>query len=88
MTRADLEAAAAEKYPHYVAPTWDEGATKEDVMPSVDASWQNAEADMQRAAYIRGRLDQAEADAQLILGTPGGSWEGNRFAAAIRKGVE
>lgn len=65
MSRVDLEAAAAEKYPHYVTPTWEEGATKEDVLPSIDAEWQNAEADMQRAAYIRGRLDQAEADARI-----------------------
>lgn len=86
MSRADIEAAAEEKYPHYVAPTWDEGATRGDVMPSVDASWQNAEVDMQRAAYIQGRLDQAEADARIAehMVYDGG----NRIAAEIRKGVE
>jgi len=68
VTRADLEAAAAGRYPHYVPPTWEEGATKEDVVPSIDAEWQNAEADMQRAAYIQGRLDQAEADARIAEG--------------------
>jgi hypothetical protein len=90
-SRADLEAAAAEKYPHYVTPTWEDGATKEDVVPSFDAEWQNAEADMQRAAYIQGRLDQAEADAQIADGR---MHPDSRecvicdIAAEIRKGVE
>lgn len=61
----------------------------------------SARAEWERAAYVRGRLDQAEADAQIAEARP---FEGVMFytsyhqdgyedardeiAAAIRKGVE
>lgn len=48
MSRADLEAAAAEKYP--------------DAHPYSGRSYAEAR---ERAAYIQGRLDQAEADARI-----------------------
>jgi len=50
-------------------------------------------AEWERAAYIRGRLDQAEADAGIAESNPGieegyGVWHAMRIAQAIRKGVE
>jgi len=51
MTRAEIEAAAKEKYP-YSRPFTEA------------AAWATA----QRAAYIQGRLDQAEADARIAEG--------------------
>lgn len=79
MTRADLEAAAAERYPD--AADW-------------EFVGQGSRAG-QRAAYVRGRLDQAEADARIFdgwhLGDKGSKrkyeWL-ERIAAAIREGVE
>lgn len=76
MTRADLEAAAEEKYP-YSRP-FTEFATL---------------ASAQRAAYIQGRLDQAEADkriAESIHAYRGSveQWAAREIAAEIEKGVE
>lgn len=76
MTRADLEAAAKEKYP-YSRPFTD------------SATFASA----QRAAYIRGRLDQAEADARIAesIHAYRGSveqWAAREIAAAIEKGVQ
>lgn len=88
MSRAELEAAAKEKYP---AMRPDE---EELTYP------RSALREFQRAAYIQGRLDQAEADARIAEGRHDVGWEGNpiwtarypddgrRIAAAIRKGVE
>lgn len=77
MSRADLEAAAEEKYPlaEGYGPTFNRVRRK------------------QRAAYIRGRLDQAEEDARIAEGNPGieegyGVAHAIRIAAAIRKGVQ
>lgn len=92
MTRADLEAAAEEKY-----------GPKSD--PKVTKSTERLRAE-RRKAYIQGRLDQAEADAQIaeaetpwsIMGHPefdqkrvmasSIATERERIAAEIRKGVE
>lgn len=89
MGRADIEAAAKEKYPAL--------QSDEDYLtyPRI------ALREFQRAAYIRGRLDQAEADAriaeglQLAAGIEGPTDEdfaadarARTIAAAIRKGVE
>jgi len=52
MTRADLEAAAEEKYPE---------------RPE-DGPMVSALVGAERAAYIQGRLDQAEADAHIAEG--------------------
>lgn len=84
MSRAELEAAAAEKYP--ITNPYTEAA-----------AWATA----QRAAYIQGRLDQAEADAQIAEATQFGELlvamndidfaadaRARTIAAAIRKGVE
>lgn len=66
MTRADIEAAAEEKYPF----------------------------DFRRAAYIRGRLDQAEEDARIARSMSENEADGYygqacfEVAAAIEKGVE
>lgn len=84
MSRAELEAAAAERYPD--AADW-------------EFVGQGSRAG-QRAAYIRGRLDQAEADARVAegyrLGEPPFSGDAadlrdytrRGIAAAIRQGVE
>lgn len=72
MTRADLEAAAKEKYP--------------------DTEWSTpATLAAFRAAYIQGRLDQAEADARIAEAHRGSDHyvtARRAIAAAIRKGVE
>lgn len=57
---------AEEKYPDYIAPSWEDGATKGDAMPSVDASWQNAEADMQRAAFLAGWEAREEITEEMV----------------------
>lgn len=84
MSRADLEAAAEEKYP---------------VEWASDDHTASALADM-RAGYVQGRLDQAEADARIAEGRHDVGWEGRpimtalypcdgqSIAAAIRKGVQ
>ena len=81
MTRADLEAAAEEKY----GPKTD---------PTVTKSTDRLRAE-RRKAYVRGRLDQAEADAQIAeadFSQPTRMRRENYtredIAAAIRKGVE
>ena len=73
MSRADLEAAAEEKYP--------------------DTEWSTpATLAALREAYIRGRLDQAEADAQIARSMSENEADGYygqacfEVAAAIRKG--
>lgn len=81
MARADIEAAAEEKYP--------------------DTEWSTpATLAAFRAAYIQGRLDQAEADEQIAESLDFGPdgpplhqasrhrWGAKQAAAAIRKGVE
>lgn len=84
MSRADLEAAAEEKYP---------------VEWASDDHTASALADM-RSGYIQGRLDQAEADARIAEAfkperdrpdAPKPDWERvtvEIIAAAIRKGVQ
>ncbi len=81
MTRADLEAAAKEKWREYKAT----GAVKHHGRAKSHFI----------AAYIRGRLDQAEADAQIAKMWPlsreladGAATTGVVIAAEIRKGVE
>ena len=79
MTRADLEAAAEEKYPETEWST-----------PATLAAF--------RAAYIQGRLDQAEADKRIAEESSGGydqsDWRDvdeaarGRIAAEIQKGVQ
>ena len=83
MTRADIEAAAEEKYPDYEPHIGDRMQYPVEVI------------DRERAAYIRGRLDQAEADAQIAKMWPlsreladGAATTGVVIAAEIRKGVE
>lgn len=78
MSRADLEAAAAEKYPVNI-----ERHTGDDFDMNAN----------ERAAYIQGRLDQAEADARIAeqVHAYRGSveqWAAREIAAAIGKGVE
>lgn len=81
-TRADLERAAAEKYPHR--------------SPMIDAGYAAEERSRQvlRAAYIQGRLDQAEKDAQIaekyVPANPTQTWTGTRarIADRIRKEVQ
>lgn len=77
MSRADIEAAAEEKYPD---------ASDRDFVGDGSRA-------RERAAYIRGRLDQAEADARIAgeVHAYRGSveqWAAREIAAAIRKGVE
>jgi hypothetical protein len=73
MTRADLEAAAKEKYP--------------DTFGTDRHPWWVAR---ERAAYIQGRLDQAEEDAQIAEHLRDIGWHktiGHAIAAMIRKRV-
>lgn len=88
MARADLEAAAEGKYPRPRFP----------INPVLESLGEARE--LLRAAYIQGRLDQAEADARIA---ESGLFDGDdprssdevayntgrlEAAAAIRKGVQ
>lgn len=95
MTSDTARRLAEEKYPHYIAPSWEDGATKGDVMPSVDASWQDAEADMQRAAFLagweaRGAISEemveamATAFAQSIHGEDADQQDADYYAEHLR----
>jgi hypothetical protein len=81
MSRADLEREAEGKYPKNI------------VLIGVFGEEHDDAAD-ERAAYIQGRLDQAEADARIAEGREGFGWTHRQqelargIAAAIRKGVE
>lgn len=74
MARADIEAAAREKYP---AMTWQDDAQR-----------------YRQEGYIQGRLDQAEADAQIARSMSENEADGYygqacfEVAAEIEKGVE
>lgn len=88
MTRADLEAAAEEKYPPYgYTEVREDGLLHFVPVP-------NPARVVARAAYIQGRLDQAEADARIARSMHENEADGYygqacfEVAAAIRKGVE
>lgn len=81
MSRADLEREAEEKYP---------------ILKMFDSRSSVAErdrTDCERAAYIRGRLDQAEADAQIARSMSENEPDGYygqacyEISAEIQKGV-
>lgn len=74
-----------EKYPHVVNPPADEVVDREDVMPSIDLSWQNADIDMQRSAFLAGwnaAIEHAAKISETHVNT-GGTWS-DGIAAAIR----
>ncbi len=84
MSRTELEAAAAERYPQ---PKKVVGASSLGEVTYMIGPVPRSE----RAAYIQGRLDQAEADARIAeqVHAYRGSveqWAAREIAASIRKG--
>lgn len=79
-----IQQAAEERYPLWLAP---ESSDEDESYSSLDASWQNAETEMEREAFIAGAewmREQAAQRAESVKCGNGCKHTPARFAAAIR----
>ena len=67
-----IQEAAEERWPHWVCPPADEDPEPD--YSGIDAKWQNAEADMQRAAFIAGVEAGLAKAAEVAESNLGRNW--------------